>query len=52
MSQDVTDSRISNPYGPGTGGVQNLADFKVTKLTFGSKTPVGTMAVKNGEKRE
>lgn len=48
VSQDVTDSRISNPYGPGTGGVQNLADFKVTKLTFASKTPVGTMTVKNG----
>lgn len=48
LSQDVTDSRISNPYGPGTGGVQNLADFKVTKLTFNSKTGAGTMMVKNG----
>ena len=47
-SQDVIDSRIMNPYGSLTGGVENLADFRVTKLSFNSKTMAGTMTVKNG----
>lgn len=49
ISQDVTDSRIMDPYGSMTGGVENLADFKVIKLTGGSKSSAAmSMTVKNG----
>lgn len=48
--QDVTDSRIMNPYGSMTGGVEELADFQVTKLINLPKNKNGimTMTVKNG----
>lgn len=48
--QNVMDSRIMDPYGPMTGGVEELLDFQVTKLTYDPKSKNGTMTmtVKNG----